>query len=114
MNLPQFLESDDGGFVQFVGHRIGLHHLLRLYLEGASPEMIAAQYPSLSLSLIHYAIGFYLDNQSEVDEYMRNHDGEMGKQMEAAPRTPTVLELRQRLQQMRATELKVGRITLFR
>jgi hypothetical protein len=40
MNLPEFLTSDDGGFINLTGHRIGLHHVVRVYEDGCSPEII--------------------------------------------------------------------------
>jgi len=73
MALPDFLETDDGGFVHMAGHRIGLHHLVRMYTEGSSPEMIAAYYPSLPLPLIHRVIAFYLENQRDVDADIAAH-----------------------------------------
>lgn len=97
MTLPEFLSSDDGGFVYATGHRIGLHHVLRLYNAGHSPEMIAAHYPTLPLALVHKIIAFYLENQSEVDPYLAQHDAEIEGQMAGAQPAPTVAELRARL-----------------
>jgi hypothetical protein len=34
MTLPEFLTSDDGGYIHATGHRVGLHHVIRLYNEG--------------------------------------------------------------------------------
>ena len=31
--------------------------------------MLAARYPTLSLSLVHRVIAFYLDNQSELERF---------------------------------------------
>ena len=97
MNLPAFLASDDGGFIHLAGHRIGLNHVLRHYNEGYSPEMLACQFPSLRLALVHRIIAFYLENQAEVDAYMAAQVQEVSRQM-ALPRTaPTLAELRARL-----------------
>ena len=30
MTLPEFLEMDEGGFINLTGHRIGLHHVVRM------------------------------------------------------------------------------------
>jgi uncharacterized protein (DUF433 family) len=100
MKLPEFLEADDGGFVQLAGHRIGLHHVARMYAEGSSPEMIAAHYPALPLALIRRVIAFYLENQPEVDQYASAHDQEIDRQIAGAPAAPTMAELRRRLQRM--------------
>jgi uncharacterized protein (DUF433 family) len=61
MELPDFLTTDDCGYIHAKGHRIGLHHVIRLYNDGASAEMIAAHYPTLSSALIHETIGFYIE-----------------------------------------------------
>jgi uncharacterized protein (DUF433 family) len=102
MTLPDYLETDDGGFIHLTGHRIGLHHVVRMYADGASPEMIAAHYPSLPLALIHRVIAFYLDNQADVDKYVAAHDQEMERQIAAAEKAPSIVELRQRLQRIGA------------
>src|SRR5579863_9914467 len=97
MQLPDFLDPDDGGFIHAKGHRIGLHHVLRLYNGGHSPEMIAANYPTLSLSLIHKIIAFYLDHSAEVDAYMAEHELVIAEQAANARSGPTISELRARL-----------------
>ena len=97
MNLPAFLSSDDGGFIYATGHRIGLHHVLRLYNQGHSAEMIAAHFPTFPLALVHKIIGFYLENKAETDAYMAEHDKEMERQMAEAPPVPNVADLRARL-----------------
>ena len=104
MTLPEFLEMDDGGFVHMTGHRIGLHHVVRMYVDGSSPETIAAHYPSLPLALVHRVIAFYLDNQLDVDAYAVAHDHEIAQEIAAAPAVPSVVELRKRLQRMGAAE----------
>ena len=95
--LPDFLSADAYGFVHIAGHRIGLQSVARCYNNGYSPEMMAAQYPTLSLATIHKVIAFYLENRSEVDRYAAECDADM-EALAAAPRHgPTVEELRARL-----------------
>lgn len=103
-NLPEFLSNDDGGFIHLVGHRIGLHHVVRLYNDGYSPEMLAEEYPTLSLALIHKVIAFYLENQREVDAYAAEHDAEISRQAAAAVAGPSSLDLRQRMDAKRRAE----------
>ena len=43
MNLPDFLTEDRYGFVHFVGHRIGLQHVIDLHNEGYTPELLRDQ-----------------------------------------------------------------------
>lgn len=108
MTLPDFLEADDGGFVHMTGHRIGLHHLVRMYADGSSVEAIAAEYPSLPLALIHRVIAFYLENQSDVDAYVAEHDREIARQIALGPKAPLVAELRRRLERMAPVASKSG------
>ena len=49
--LTSFLEQDTDGFIYVTGHRIGRQHLIHYYNEGFSPEMLACEYPSLSLAV---------------------------------------------------------------
>jgi uncharacterized protein (DUF433 family) len=103
MQLPDFLHLQDGE-IRLAGHRVALVHVVKLYNEGHSAEMIAASLPTVSLSLIHHVIAFYLDHQSEVDAQVTAHDREMDR-LEAKSRqtrpTPSLAELRQRLNSMR-------------
>lgn len=106
MQLPDFLEADDHGFIQVRGHRVGLHHVLRVYQEGYSPEMILDQYPTLPLAVIHKTIAFYLENRTEVDAYVAAHDREMERQMAQPQTTPTFAELKKRFEARQRTQLQ--------
>jgi hypothetical protein len=68
-----------------------------MYADGSSAEMIAAQYPSLPLPLIHRVIAFYLENQVEVDAYMWEHAREIEHQIAVGSKAPSLEELRHRL-----------------
>lgn len=70
MTLPDFLTQSADGEIRLAGHRIGLYQLVQAYDEGESAEMMASHYPTLSLSLVHKTIAFYLDNRAEVDAYV--------------------------------------------
>jgi len=103
MRLPDFLSEADGE-VRLAGHRIGLVHVVKAYNDGHSAEMIAAEFPTLPLAMVHKVIAFYLDNQADVDSYVAVHDREMAaleRQSRPAGSTPTVAELRRRLESIR-------------
>lgn len=102
MDLPEFLVQDTDGFVHLRGHRIGLQHLVHFYGEGYSPEMLAEEYPTLSLALIHKTLGFYLENQGEVDLYVARCREAIDRQASLAPKGPGLAELRRRMAQRRA------------
>ncbi len=63
----EFLSSDD---IRIKGHRIGIDDVLYYYLDGYTPEEIAAQLPTLTLEEIHATITYYLHNRAEVDAYL--------------------------------------------
>lgn len=96
MTLPEFLTRDAYGSIQVRAHRIGLEHLIGEYNEGASAEEIAEEYPSLSLSLVHRIISFYLDNRTDVDRYIAECRAECERHRSAASNGPTLEELRRR------------------
>jgi uncharacterized protein (DUF433 family) len=100
MNLPDFITRDDDGFVHLNGHRIGLHHIVAFYNEGFSAEMLLCQFPTLSLALIHKVLGFYLENQSEVDAYVAAEERAIEHLRATTPHGPSLQELRRRLHQM--------------
>src|SRR5260370_36740306 len=71
MTLPDFLAADAYGYIHLAGHRIGLRHVVELFQERYTPEMLLDNYPKLSLALINKVIAFYLENQAEVDSYVK-------------------------------------------
>jgi uncharacterized protein (DUF433 family) len=104
MNLPEFLTQAPDGYIHLTGHRIGLHHVVRLYKAGYTPEMLAAQYPTLALALIHKVIAFYLENPTEVGAYVAREDEAYERQAAAPQRTPSAAELRRRMEALRQAE----------
>lgn len=64
------LEVDSQGVVRVGKTRVTLDTVVTAFLEGATPEEIAEQYPSLQLSDIYLVIGYYLRHQSEVSAYL--------------------------------------------
>jgi len=97
MHLPEFLQQDTDGWIHLAGHRIGLEDVVYHYNDGCSPEMLLAEFPTLSLALIHKLLGFYLENRAEVDAYVAASDQDVARQRAAAPASPDLAELRARL-----------------
>jgi len=97
MTLPDFLTQDDDGFIHLTGHRIGLEHLVFYYNSGYSAEMLACEYPTLGLPIIHKVIAFYLENRDEVDRYAARCRETVAQQRQQATTGPSLAELRQRL-----------------
>jgi uncharacterized protein (DUF433 family) len=101
MTLSEFLAEDQFGFITVRGSRIGLNHIVRLYRDGYAVEQIAQEFDTLPLATIYKVIAFYLDNQTEVEAYMTENDAELQRQAAKAPKTPTLTELRKRMEARR-------------
>ena len=99
MVLPEFLTEQAKGSVRLTGHRISLEHVVYFYNQGYAPEMVLAQFPSLSLALIHKIIAFYLEHQAEVELYVSNRRSAVEEERTAAPASPDLIELRRRVSQ---------------
>jgi len=54
--------------------RVTLDSVIAELEQGASPEQIAADFPSLQLGDIYTVIGYYLGHRAEVEAYLREQD----------------------------------------
>ena len=101
MQLPEFLHLVDGKEFRIVGHRIALHHIVKAYNDGYSAEMIAATFPTIPLATVYRVLAFYLENETEVDAHVAEHDRDM-ERLEAQHRRPlpTTQQLRERLKKL--------------
>lgn len=89
-----FLGPDD---IRIKGTRIGIETVLEDYLEGASPEEIAARYRNLTLEQVYATILYYLRNRAEVDAYLeawRAYTEQAWLEHERHP-SPEIVRLRQ-------------------
>lgn len=60
----------DGVYV--VGQtRVTIDTVVTAFREGATPEEVVLQYPSLELADVYAVIGYYLRHRAEVDDYLR-------------------------------------------
>ncbi len=64
------LELDEDNVLRVGGSRVPLDTVISAFMQGATPEQIAEQFPSLRLSDIYSTIGYYLDRRDEIDEYL--------------------------------------------
>ena len=65
------LALDQDGVIHVGGTRVTLDTIVYDFREGATAEEIALRYPSLNLSDIYSALGYYLQRHKEIDEYLR-------------------------------------------
>ncbi len=67
----EYIENRSGG-LYVAGTRVSLASVIFQFRQGASPETILQNFPSLaSLENVYGAIAYYLANQTAVDEYLK-------------------------------------------
>jgi uncharacterized protein (DUF433 family) len=65
----EYIEQHDGGYY-VAGTRVSLDSVVYSFNRGNSPEAIQTEYPLLKRAQIYGALAFYLDHQSEIDDYL--------------------------------------------
>ncbi|HWE36611.1 MAG TPA: DUF433 domain-containing protein [Isosphaeraceae bacterium] len=67
---PLPLDVDADGVIRVAGTRVTLDTVVAAFLEGATAEEIAQQYPSLDLGDVYAVIGHYLRRRDQVERYL--------------------------------------------
>lgn len=67
---PVPLAADADGVYRVAGTRVTLDTLVAAYQEGATPEEMTDQYPSIRLDHVYAVIGYYLRHREEVEVYL--------------------------------------------
>jgi uncharacterized protein (DUF433 family) len=106
MTLPDFLTRDADGEIRLTGHRIGLYTVVRCLQEGATPEGVAEEYPTLPLELVRRVLAFYREHRPEVDTYVTQYRAELERQEAADTPAPGALKLRQLAEDLRAADAR--------
>jgi len=70
--LPLTVDQDD--VIRVANTRVTLETLVSAFSDGATPEEIAQQYPTLGLADIYQVLAYYLHTSSEVAFYLRERD----------------------------------------
>ncbi len=69
VNVP--LKIDEDAVIRVGNTRVTLQAVIADFHRGASPEEIAHHYSALNLSEVYLVVGYYLQNQAEVDAYVQ-------------------------------------------
>jgi uncharacterized protein (DUF433 family) len=93
MNLDTYFEIVGPDDIRIKGHRVGMDDVLGYYLDGYSPDEIAAQLPTLSLEQIYATITYYLHNRAEMDAYLARLTSRREQRYQAwAANPPPIIE----------------------
>lgn len=78
-----YVEQRDNAY-WIANTRVSLDSVVVAFLEGFSPEIIAAEcFPSLSLEQVYGAIAYYLGHRNEIDAYLQQADVQFAALREA-------------------------------
>jgi uncharacterized protein (DUF433 family) len=96
------IRMDEHGSVRVGGTRVLLDVLIACYQQGDTPERIHSGFPTVKLADIYAVIGYYLNNQEIIDNYLLQREKEaqaLRQKMEAEHPEMFVLQnkLRERL-----------------
>jgi len=71
-----YVENRDEGY-WISGTRVSLDSVVVAFLQGFSPETIAAEcFSTLTLEQVYGAIAYYLAHRAEIDAYLKQADAE--------------------------------------
>jgi uncharacterized protein (DUF433 family) len=73
-SAPAYVDKTPEGGWRIHGTRVSLDSIVHAYWEGRLPEVVLADFPSLTLEKVHGAIAFYLRNRDEIDAYLKLKD----------------------------------------
>ncbi|WP_413175872.1 DUF433 domain-containing protein [Anabaena azotica] len=79
----QYIEQRNEGY-WIEGTRISLDSIVYSFLNGDAPEIIAQNFPLLSLEQVYGAIAFYLANKEVIDAYLKQGEVEFEKLQQSA------------------------------
>jgi uncharacterized protein (DUF433 family) len=95
------LTRGEGGVFRITGTRVTLDSIVREFKDGATPEQIQEDYPSVTLSDIYSVVAYYLQHSRAVEDYV-NAQAQAAREVrrEVESRVDT-RGLRERLRQRR-------------
>jgi uncharacterized protein (DUF433 family) len=93
---------DDDGVVRVGNTRVTLDTIVSGFLEGATAEELAQQYPSVQLADIYSVIGYYLRQRSEVEAYLEQRRRQAGSVLQENEARLDPTGIRERLEARRA------------
>src|ERR1044072_3038950 len=91
------LAADEAGVLRVAGTRVSLDSVLYAFNEGATPEEIVQDFPTLDLAAVYAVVGYYLLNRTEVEQYLEQRNAEREKLKDEIEAHLTPHGLRERL-----------------
>ncbi len=101
MNTIETIVIDDNGAIRIKGSRVSFDAVVHQFKLGATAEQIQEDFPSLSLREVYGAIYFYLDNESEIEDYLRQQEKKEAETMQFIDKHFDSSALRERIRARR-------------
>jgi uncharacterized protein (DUF433 family) len=98
------LEEDASGAIHVENTRVTLDSVVHAFREGASAEEIVDRFPAITLSAAYSTITFYLQNQTEIDAYLKRREAEAEQLRSQIESRPESKQFRERLLARMAAE----------
>ncbi len=77
--MSEYIKKLENGAYRIADTRVSLDSVVYCFQRGDLPETIARKFSALKLAQVYGAIAFYLSNQAEIDEYLRQGEIEYEK-----------------------------------
>ena len=108
--LPQLIPLTrwEDGSIRIGSTRVLLDLVVYAFNEGRTPEEIVINYPTLKLSEVYGAITYYLENQTQIDDYIAQREKEAKQLWTKIESDPNQKQLRQKLLARLAEKNQVG------
>jgi uncharacterized protein (DUF433 family) len=90
--------------IRVAGTRVSLDSVVRAFQDGATPEEICLDFPSLDLARVYSVLAYYLTRRETIDAYLlvQQRSAETTRQELRARHSAYLAELRQRVAARRA------------
>ena len=85
------------GVILVGGTRVPLDTVIFHYNKGMNVEQIQKSFPTLELADVHFVIGYYLRNRSEVETYLKEREKTKKRVRKTVEARSSMSELRKRL-----------------
>ncbi|MGO4880168.1 MAG: DUF433 domain-containing protein [Bryobacteraceae bacterium] len=95
--IPSPLHFDAHGVCRVADTRVTLLTLIDAFVEGATPEEIYQEYPSVGLADIYAVIAFYLGHRHEIDTYLDSVREQEARVIEEIKLRSPLSEIRRRI-----------------
>lgn len=104
LSLPEFLVRMPEGVIRVVGTRVSLDSVVVAFQDGATPEEICLDFPSLDLAKVYSVLAYYLTHHEILNVYLltQHRFVETTHREFQARQSPFLTELRRRVAAKRA------------